>query len=612
MSACPPKSTLLPHVHAVLKQPHLCTYLHSELYRLWDLPWQGMWRSPCLHPMSISRAQLHKVLDHVGDFVVSDKPDGVQYFLLLTRTPQHKQVAVMVDRTGAVYTVMVVADNAYFDGTLLVGELAWVLESITTDASSSQVVVNPNGDVAHGGDSTGSPSSSSSLQPMAISPSSFRLDDQAIPPTEQVDGPSTTFSSSTPSQPQSHPQRHGVWRHQFKVFSCLCLRGVAMHSKRWEERHCALQEAISIEDDPLKDTSTWLSRAAALAKQGKLICAGNQACMKFTLKSWQPLANLAALTRTTNTLTNPSDGFILMWVALKEQPGRHDGCFKLKEINTLDFGHTWEPITRSSSSSSSSSFSSSSSSSSYTAHHAVLPQSQSQMQVKLWVQYRGHTIPLNGCTHVRFQGKPVEFIPYNVPLPAAAAAAAAHLGPSTGALAPPYMRAGNALPALPPASPPTLHIGEFVCTILCVDSRTGVLKVCANYQEDRTCNKSTPNDTLTVTNTLINIAENITLAEFHQGVEMAVARRRERSTQPAAAAAAAATATAATATPSTAATTVPALAMTASTLSSVPRSAQPLLVPFMAGTSSRAPGPAYIQNVLERERECERQRSHML
>jgi len=82
-------------------------------------------RNPSPNPVSVSRASLHDLKPE--DYVVAEKTDGVRYGLLLCRDHEGHPVAVMIDRAGRKFEVVVRAPGRYFDGmgTLLDGELAW-------------------------------------------------------------------------------------------------------------------------------------------------------------------------------------------------------------------------------------------------------------------------------------------------------------------------------------------------------------------------------------------------------------------------------------------------------------------------------------------------------
>jgi len=413
MAEIPAKHDLKPSPTA-LTNTRLVAFLQEQVFRLWNVPYRGRWTSPCMHPVSITRSQWKDVVDHLDDYVVGEKADGVQYFLLLTRTPKGQDVSVMIDRAGNMYAVSVLAGSEFFNGTLVVGELAWVQEYLNpSDLTSASV-------------ETGT-----------------------VVPVQVFD---------------SNVSKPGVWRQKFKVFSNLVLRGERMYDKHFQTRHSNLCDVISIEDDPIKDTDTWLERASQHAQQGKIVCAGNEFCLMFVLKPWHTLRNFSALTRTTNQVTNPFDGFIIQHTRMSERPGRKPGCFKWKAVNTLDFGHQGNPKA-------------------------------------LYVQHGPQVLNANESKLIQFEGKTVEFIPQNLP------------------------HESDAL---------SYAIGEFVCTILGIDKSSPdadgvtheVLKIAAYYQEMRK-EKNSPNDTITINNTLVNIVENMTLDEIIRDVQTKVQEKRQ-------------------------------------------------------------------------------------
>jgi mRNA-capping enzyme len=79
---------------------------------------------PGCNPCSLSRDALHSVATNT--YVISLKSDGVRHALFLTLRPDGKPIALMIDRTWAMFEVVVVAPEAFFTrGTILEGEVVW-------------------------------------------------------------------------------------------------------------------------------------------------------------------------------------------------------------------------------------------------------------------------------------------------------------------------------------------------------------------------------------------------------------------------------------------------------------------------------------------------------
>jgi hypothetical protein len=290
-----------------------------------------------MHPLSITRKQWTDVLYNLDDYVCGVKPNGVQEFFLLTRTPKNREIAVMIERSGACYAVSVVCESAYFDGTLIVGELAWAFAPFTstdtTDTSESMQILQSTAAV-----------------------------------TSEVD-----MQHNAPVQVDPDV---GVWRQEFKCFSCLSMKGLSLCRLPFAQRHEQLCLAISVEDDLIRNSTTWLDRATVWAQMGKLVCAGNEYCLILVVKPWQPLRNFSSLSRTHNAMMHPSDGYIIQNVHMPELPGRRPGCYKIKDVDTIDFEFRTDV-------------------------HG---------NKQLWIQHGKDTVPANGSALIYCQGLPVEFV----------------------------------------------------------------------------------------------------------------------------------------------------------------------------------------------------------
>ena len=98
-------------------------HFRKKFLKLWGLRISNSF--PGCNPKSIGRHDLPSLRE--DDYLVSLKSDGVRYALFLTMRPgKGGPVALLLDRTWAMYEVEVVAPEEFFTkGTILEGELVW-------------------------------------------------------------------------------------------------------------------------------------------------------------------------------------------------------------------------------------------------------------------------------------------------------------------------------------------------------------------------------------------------------------------------------------------------------------------------------------------------------
>jgi len=81
---------------------------------------------PTSNPVSIERKHFDELInDH---YVVGEKSDGIRFSLMLFEYPsnnQIKQTAIMVDRNFRLFEISTIAEESYYKGTLMSGELIW-------------------------------------------------------------------------------------------------------------------------------------------------------------------------------------------------------------------------------------------------------------------------------------------------------------------------------------------------------------------------------------------------------------------------------------------------------------------------------------------------------
>lgn len=100
------------------------------MLRFWGLP-KHFDHFPGPNPMSVDSADFERI--RKDDFLVALKSDGVRHLLLLTCKPRtHDPIALMIDRTNAMYEVEIWAnEDFYYNGALYDGELVWENDKLT-------------------------------------------------------------------------------------------------------------------------------------------------------------------------------------------------------------------------------------------------------------------------------------------------------------------------------------------------------------------------------------------------------------------------------------------------------------------------------------------------
>ncbi len=118
---------LIPSTH-VIRDPRKAYFIKREISRLWKLEHTRA-RNPAPQPVSIMRADLAKLQRH--RYAVAEKTDGVRYLLLLSRWPHAlggQPFAVLCSRKYDFYEIRVMAEEDYFRGSLIDGEMVWEYE----------------------------------------------------------------------------------------------------------------------------------------------------------------------------------------------------------------------------------------------------------------------------------------------------------------------------------------------------------------------------------------------------------------------------------------------------------------------------------------------------
>jgi hypothetical protein len=95
--------------------------IRRNLHTLWRVQ-ENHQRNPCSQPVSLERR--HLPLLRNDDYVCADKTDGVRFVLFLTRVAG-TELSFMMDRKMTTYQIPVAASRKYFDGSIFDGELVW-------------------------------------------------------------------------------------------------------------------------------------------------------------------------------------------------------------------------------------------------------------------------------------------------------------------------------------------------------------------------------------------------------------------------------------------------------------------------------------------------------
>ena len=101
-------------------------YYWNRLLTVWGSKQPKLF--PGCNPVSVSESNVHLISNGECPYLISLKSDGVRYALFLTmrHTDDVLPVALMIDRSGNMYEVEVVAEESYFKReTVLEGELVW-------------------------------------------------------------------------------------------------------------------------------------------------------------------------------------------------------------------------------------------------------------------------------------------------------------------------------------------------------------------------------------------------------------------------------------------------------------------------------------------------------
>jgi len=113
--------------HTVVENAAELRHYWATLRSLWRLP-SHMQHFPGSHPVAVDETTARLMRE--STYVSTYKTDGVRYLLLLCCRPDGAPIALMIDRAGVMYEVVVWAEQSFFvKGTVLDGELAHELDT---------------------------------------------------------------------------------------------------------------------------------------------------------------------------------------------------------------------------------------------------------------------------------------------------------------------------------------------------------------------------------------------------------------------------------------------------------------------------------------------------
>lgn len=118
----------------------LVSHVQRNLMSLYHLPEERI-TFPGALPIALDQEKLSALAEHVDEYVVTAKSDGLRLFLYLFTNPKTgKPVSIFIDRAFRLYRLMTVASLRYYErfGTLVDGEQQAVL-------AASGVAVFPDG-----------------------------------------------------------------------------------------------------------------------------------------------------------------------------------------------------------------------------------------------------------------------------------------------------------------------------------------------------------------------------------------------------------------------------------------------------------------------------------
>lgn len=126
-------------------------------------------------------------------------------------------------------------------------------------------------------------------------------------------------------------------RQEFLVFECIHYMGRDYGTKTFVDRLQVIHDVFYFaENDMNFSTEDWRKEANSLAREGKIVCLGNQHNLKFCPKRCYLLANICDLFKNMGSVRHRTDGLIFTPIYERVRRGRHKSMYKWKYDHTID------------------------------------------------------------------------------------------------------------------------------------------------------------------------------------------------------------------------------------------------------------------------------------
>jgi hypothetical protein len=276
----PSDSPLNPSSEIVLKTKEII----SQAWRMS----KTIHHNPSPNPISLEKRHLALLEQHLTEFVVTEKSDGVRYQLVLGMN-NGQGFAVMVNRRMQMYEVPIYANPDYFKGSVFDGELV-------LDTSGVQLV-----------------------------------DHKAT----------KSFSTQNDSNTVAIPNNNNkiVHRQFYLVFDSICVKGESRVSNTFMNRYHEYTSIFDLDGKDLfqTDVQKWDEVAFEMAQtKDKIVCLGNRMALQFKPKPFVTFINVGSLWRSIHNLGHKSDGLIVQRTTTGIGTGTDPSILKWKQNHTID------------------------------------------------------------------------------------------------------------------------------------------------------------------------------------------------------------------------------------------------------------------------------------
>lgn len=142
-----------------------------------------------------------------------------------------------------------------------------------------------------------------------------------------------------------------VWQHQSKsyipprqlylVFDMVALSGVSYVRENYMTRYQRICDVLDCaHEDVMNNPLQWRDTALTLASQHKIVCEGNQYCLKFQGKPIMAAREIETVWRCRDQLGHSNDGLIFIPIDESVKTGTQTNMYKWKTLHTIDL--LWE------------------------------------------------------------------------------------------------------------------------------------------------------------------------------------------------------------------------------------------------------------------------------